>query len=146
MSGLTAVALGLALAATAGCGSPIGCPPIVPSRLPDGSLPGPAAQELESGVATYQWGAGIGRVSERVRPAGHPDLASCGPGEAPALGGCIETTEQTMVREHPSVFFADGDPPRFPLTMVFVDRGCVYEVTVGPGLTMEQVTVYAAQF
>jgi hypothetical protein len=142
------VAAILMAAALSGCAGRGPCDPIQPRLLPDGSAPGDPTVELGGdGVVVVTWGSSDSqRVTERIV---RPDAAgreACPPNEVPLELGCFPLDDQTTVGDRPAVFMATDARPTSAVTMAFVEGPCVYEITVGPGYSTEQVKAYAAGF
>jgi hypothetical protein len=99
----------------------------------------------DAGVVVVTWASNDAqRVTERIVRPDAAGRAACPPGEVPLELGCFPLDKETTVGDRPAVFMAADAGPTSAVTMAFVEGLCVYEITVGPGYSHEQVKAYAA--
>lgn len=105
-----------------------------PSELPSGAEPGEARRQEGEAHALTSWGEGTDAVSlaSGSRADGnlhHPDDYPEG--------------LRVTIRSRPGVAVAIGDPSRGQILLAWKHGSCVYNLWLGPGITLAAAAGYA---
>jgi hypothetical protein len=125
----------------AACSAPVlGCGPVAPAGLPDGSGPGAPRLTTEDGTPVAAWGQGPNRVRQRIFDRTSTSEPPCASGEVPGPGGCWPTVD-LAVRGNPATLIRVGDAPETEWIVAWATDRCRYEVTIGP-MTEDEAKAY----
>jgi hypothetical protein len=129
----------------AACSAPVlGCGPVAPASLPDGSEPGAPQVGTEDGTKVASWGQGPNRVRQRIVDRSAKGEPACQPGEVPGPGGCWPSVDLAF-RDTSVTLIRVGDAPETEWIVAWASDRCRYEVTIGP-MTEDEAKAYVPRY
>jgi hypothetical protein len=141
-------ALGTILTAafmTAGCSVWGACPPVAPTRLPDGSPPGTLARSVAGDAQVAIWRAGDDSfVIQRILASAASSAPHCAAGKIAAADGCHEPADFT-VRGTPAVLVPVRSQDETNWAVAWSSGACQYETIFGR-LHRAEAEAYAAGY
>lgn len=110
-----------------------GCPPVAPSELPSGALPGDAVEDVAGGTKQFIWGTGRDMVDLRV-------------GLTYRAKGLDTVLANVTVRGQPAVVFQFEPDPQTGIGLEWSESGCDYNVFLAPEITAEELVEFAGRY